>query len=54
MWQGLNRFLAVVEQGSFSKAVNILDIATSYVSRQIHQLEQRLEVHLLIYCLNFK
>ncbi|MBQ4863369.1 LysR family transcriptional regulator [Pseudoalteromonas sp. MMG013] len=42
MWQGLDVFLAVVEHGSFSKAANVLDVSTSYVSRQIQQLEQRL------------
>jgi DNA-binding transcriptional LysR family regulator len=32
----------VVENGSFSKAAERLDVSTSYVSRQIQQLEQRL------------
>ncbi|CAH9065410.1 HTH-type transcriptional regulator DmlR [Pseudoalteromonas holothuriae] len=42
IWQGLEVFLAVVEQGSFSKAAEKLEVSTSYVSRQVLQLEQRL------------
>jgi len=47
MWQGLDIFLAVVEQGSFSKAAQALDVSTSHVSRQIQQLEERLGTVLL-------
>ncbi|KZN40483.1 LysR family transcriptional regulator [Pseudoalteromonas luteoviolacea] len=47
MWQGLDIFLAVVEQGSFSKAAQVLDVSTSHVSRQIQQLEERLGTVLL-------
>ncbi|OHU84631.1 transcriptional regulator [Pseudoalteromonas amylolytica] len=41
-WQGLEVFLTVVEQGSFSKAADKLDVSASYISRQVQQLEQRL------------
>ncbi|MBD1582723.1 LysR family transcriptional regulator [Pseudoalteromonas sp. S16_S37] len=47
VWQGLEVFLAVVEQGSFSKAANKLETSTSYVSRQIQQLEKRLGTTLI-------
>ncbi|NOU53016.1 LysR family transcriptional regulator [Pseudoalteromonas sp. JBTF-M23] len=47
MWQGLEVFLAVVEQGSFSKAADKLETSTSYVSRQIQQLEKRLGTTLI-------
>lgn len=47
MWQGLEVFLAVVEHGSFSRAATALNTSTSYVSRQIKQLEQRLGTVLL-------
>ncbi|BBN80059.1 LysR family transcriptional regulator [Pseudoalteromonas sp. A25] len=47
IWQGLEVFLAVVEQGSFSKAAEKLETSTSYVSRQIQQLEKRLGTTLI-------
>lgn len=46
-WQGLEEFIQVVECGSFTAAANALDISTSNISRQIHQLELRLGMVLL-------
>ncbi|SFD60219.1 LysR family transcriptional regulator [Pseudoalteromonas denitrificans] len=42
MWQGLEEFIQVVEQGSFTNAAKIMDVSTSHISRQINQLEKRL------------
>jgi len=47
LWQGLEEFIQVVEQGSFTKAANILDVSTSHISRQITQLESRLGTRLI-------
>lgn len=47
MWQGLEEFLQVVEQGSFTKAARSMDLSTSHISRQINQLENRLGVVLI-------
>lgn len=46
-WQGINEFLAVVENGSFTRAAKNLDVSTSHVSRSVAQLESRLGVALL-------
>ncbi|MCZ6525530.1 MAG: LysR substrate-binding domain-containing protein [Gammaproteobacteria bacterium] len=45
--EGLREFVAVVEQGGFTAAANQLHVSTSYVSRQVTRLEQRLDVRLL-------
>ncbi|AXV63874.1 MULTISPECIES: LysR family transcriptional regulator [Pseudoalteromonas] len=42
MWQGLDEFLYVVEQGSFTHAAKAMEVSTSHISRQIQQLENRL------------
>lgn len=47
VWQGLEEFIQVVEQGSFTKAANVLDVSTSHISRQITQLESRLGTRLI-------
>lgn len=44
---GLREFVAVVEQAGFSAAARKLQVSTSYVSRQVNQLENRLNVRLL-------
>lgn len=46
-WKGVGEFLAVVEEGSFSKAARKLDKSTPQISRRIRQLEERLGVRLL-------
>ncbi|PXF62683.1 LysR substrate-binding domain-containing protein [Kangiella spongicola] len=46
-WQGVNEFVAVAEEGSFTAAAKKLDLSTAQVSRQISQLESRLGVKLL-------
>lgn len=45
--EGLREFVSVVEQGGFSAAARKLDVSTSFVSRQVNQLENRLDVRLL-------
>jgi DNA-binding transcriptional LysR family regulator len=45
-WQGINEFVAVAENQSFSLAAKNLKISTAQVSRQISALEKRLQVKL--------
>ena len=47
MWQGIEEFFHVVEQGSFTLAAKHMDVSTSHISRQISQLEQRLGTELI-------
>lgn len=47
MHTGLKEFVAVVENGSFTAAANALDVSTSFVSRQVVKLEDRLDTRLL-------
>lgn len=47
LWQGLEEFFQVVEQGSFTKAAQALDVSTSHISRQLTQLESRLGMRLI-------
>jgi len=47
VWQGLEEFFQVVEQGSFTKAAKSLDVSTSHISRQLTQLESRLGTRLI-------
>ncbi len=44
---GLREFVAVVECGGFTAAANTLDVSTSFVSRQVMRLEDRLDTRLL-------
>ena len=44
---GLREFVAVVEKGSFTAAADSLDVSTSFVSREIKRLEERLHTRLL-------
>ena len=44
---GLREFVAVVESGGFTAAANRLDVSTSFVSRQVVRLEDRLDTRLL-------
>ena len=45
--EGLQEFVAVVEQGGFTAAARQLNVSTSFVSRQVTRLEDRLDVRLL-------
>ncbi len=45
-WQGISEFLAVMELESFTKAAQRLNTSTAHVSRQINQLESRLNTRL--------
>ncbi len=47
VWDGVSEFVAVVDAGSFSAAAKRLGVSTSYVSRQVAALEERLGVRLL-------
>ncbi len=44
---GLREFVAVVERGSFTAAADALNVSTSFVSREIKRLEERLNARLL-------
>jgi DNA-binding transcriptional LysR family regulator len=44
---GLREFVAVVEKGSFTAAADLLDVSTSFVSREVKRLEERLNTRLL-------
>ncbi len=47
VWDGVSEFVTVVEAGSFSAAAKRLGVSTSYVSRQVAALEERLGIRLL-------
>ena len=44
---GLREFAAVVEHGSFTAAADALNVSTSFVSREVKRLEERLNARLL-------
>lgn len=44
---GLREFMAVVEHGSFTMAAEALNVSTSFVSREVKRLEERLNTRLL-------
>lgn len=46
-WDGIDEFMHVVETGSFTGAAERLGMSKSYVSKQISQLEDRLQARLL-------
>lgn len=46
-WEGIREFVAVAEQGSFTRAASWLGVSTAHISRQIQALEQRLGAVLL-------
>ena len=45
--EGLREFVSVVEQGGFTAAARQLNVSTSFVSRQVTRLEDRLDIRLL-------
>ncbi len=47
MWEGVNEFVAVVETGSFTRASQRLGVSVAHVSRQVRDLEKRLDARLL-------
>ncbi|WP_137752876.1 LysR family transcriptional regulator [Sphingopyxis sp. L1A2A] len=47
-WRGIEEFLAVVDQGSFTAAGDQLGLSKSYISKTVHELEERLGVQLLV------
>ena len=44
---GLREFVAVVEHGGFTASAGVLGVSTSFVSRQVKRLEERLNARLL-------
>ena len=46
-WEGIDEFLQVVDTGSFTAAAERIGLSKSYVSKQVSQLEDRLEARLL-------
>jgi DNA-binding transcriptional LysR family regulator len=46
-WDGIDEFMHVVDTGSFTGAAERLGMSKSYVSKQISQLEDRLQARLL-------
>lgn len=47
IWEGVSEFVTVAELGSFTLAAAKLDVSVAQVSRQVSQLEQRLDSKLL-------
>ncbi|EGN75037.1 transcriptional regulator [Idiomarina sp. A28L] len=47
IWQGISEFTAVADTGSFTEAARYLDISVAQVSRNISELEARLDIKLL-------
>ena len=45
--RSLREFVAVVEHGGFTAAATTLNVSTSFVSRQVKRLEERLDTRLL-------
>lgn len=46
-WLGIDEFIAVGEQGSFTRAATQLNVSVAHISRQVTGLEQRLNTQLL-------
>lgn len=47
-WRGIEEFLAVVQYGTFTAAGRKLGVSKSFISKTVHELEDRLGVQLLI------
>ncbi|MFU8783831.1 LysR substrate-binding domain-containing protein [Aliidiomarina sp.] len=47
IWQGISEFTAVADTGSFTEAAKRLQISVAQVSRNISELEHRLDIKLL-------
>ena len=46
-WDGIDEFIAVGEEGSFTAAARILGLSVAHISRHVTALEQRLNTQLL-------
>jgi len=46
-WDGIDEFIAVGEEGSFTAAANVLGLSVAHISRHVTALEQRLNTQLL-------
>ena len=47
-WEGVCEFVSVAEQGGFTPAARKLGVSVAQVSRQVAQLEDRLQAKLLL------
>lgn len=46
-WEGIDEFIAVGEEGSFTQAAQTLGLSVAHISRHVTKLEQRLNTQLL-------
>ena len=46
-WDGIEEFIEVVQGGSFTAAAEKLGTSKSYISKQVRELEQRLNARLI-------
>ena len=46
-WDGIDEFIAVGEEGSFTAAAKMLGLSVAHISRHVTALEQRLNTQLL-------
>lgn len=46
-WVGIDEFVAVGEEGSFTAAAKVLGLSVAHISRHVSALEQRLNIQLL-------
>ena len=46
-WLGIDEFIEVGEEGSFTHAAASLNVSVAHISRQVTALEQRLNTQLL-------
>ena len=47
-WDGIDEFIQVVDQGSFTAAADQLQMSTSQISKRVAKLEDRLGARLMI------
>lgn len=45
-WEGIDEFISVGEEGSFTQAAQALGLSVAHISRHVTKLEQRLNTQL--------